>query len=89
MSDQQEILGSVETRICAAIAQEALDRQENIGIAMHRWGYSFRNAPIRKAVAKEFNRLRNPPPSPARQRAMNAQLARMSAELLAALPKDF
>lgn len=66
-----------------AIAQEALSNNENIGITMGRHGVTIKGHPdyrtIRQQVSKHLEELQEqakPKPSPARQRAMDAQMAR-------------
>lgn len=64
-----------------AIAQEALSNNENIGITMGRHGVTIKGHPdyrtIRQQVSKHLEELQEqakPQPSPARQRAMDAQI---------------
>lgn len=66
-----------------AIAQEALSNNENIGITMGRHGVTIKGHPgyrtIRQQVSKHLEELQEqakPQPSPARQRAMDAQRAK-------------
>lgn len=66
-----------------AIAQEALSNNENIGITMGRHGVTIKGHPdyrtIRQQVSKHLEELQEqakPKPSPARQRAMDAQMAK-------------
>jgi hypothetical protein len=65
------------------IAQEALSNNENIGITMGRHGVTIKGHPdyrtIRQQVSKHLEELQEqakPKPSPARQRAMDAQMAK-------------
>jgi len=76
MKTQSTTIGSVETRIAKAIAQESLDRNEHPGMTMHRWGYGIRQLEMRALVIELRRQILSPPPSPARQRAMNKQLAK-------------
>jgi len=64
-----------------AIAQEALSNNENIGITMGRHGVTIKGHPdyrtIRQQVSKHLEELQEqakPKPSPARQRAIDAQI---------------
>lgn len=73
-------IGTVEQRIAKAIAIESLDRKEHHGMTMHRWGYGLKQTEMRELVGQIRKEILSPPPSPARLRAMNAQLAKQAAE---------
>lgn len=76
MDSSAETIGTVERRIAQAIAVEANQKNENIGFTMMRYGYGLKQLAMRKLIAEFRQAIINPPPSPSRQRAMNAQLAR-------------
>jgi hypothetical protein len=76
MKTQSTTIGSVEQRIAKVIAQESLDRKEHPGMTMRRWGYGINQLAMRELVCELRKQILSPPPSPARQRAMNKQLAK-------------
>ncbi len=73
------MIGSVETRIARAIAIESLERHEHVGMTMKRWGYGLQQLEMRELVGCIRKELLSPPPSPARARAMQKQLAKQEA----------
>jgi hypothetical protein len=73
---QSTIIGPVETRIAKAIAEESLKRHEHPGMTMRRWDYGLKHMAMRELVVELRRQILSPPPSPARQRAMNKQLAK-------------
>lgn len=73
------MIGSVETRIAQAIAIESLERHEHFGMTMKRWGYGLNQLEMREIVGRIRMEILNPPPSPARARAMQKQLAKQEA----------
>lgn len=68
-------LGPVETRIATTIATEAFKDGVLPYVMMRVYGFSaLKDKALYAAILGAHRSMVNPPPSPARQRAMNAQL---------------
>lgn len=80
MTTQTQQLGSVELGIAKAIANESIALKILPYMTMRRFGFNaLKDKELYSAVLEIHKSIVNPPPSPARAKAQQAQLARIAA----------
>lgn len=80
MTTHENNLGSVELGIAKAVAKESIDLKMLPYMTMRRFGFNaLKDKELYSAVLEIHKSIINPPPSPARAKAQQAQRERIAA----------